>query len=321
VTADVRRSLIEVEETDLASLPTYPPATAPTQRMVGILCLLVTAFGWGMNWVAMKLLLQEWPPLFSRGVGGIVAALGLVLVAALTRQSLAVPRAAASRLLFASFTNVFAWMGFASLSIKWLSVGEAALLCYTMPVWATVFAWPILGARPSWRSAVALALAFAGVIVLLAGQNPASGSGQMLGVLLALSAAICFGLGTVLNASPLPLAPLVSTTWQLGLGSIPMIVIGLTFEHLPSVALSSVGFSALVYMTVFPMGICYLTWFAALRRLPPSAAATGMLIVPLVGTLAAAAMLGEPLGPKQIIAMALTLSGVMLALKRAQNNS
>ncbi len=317
MTADASRALVEVEEADLASLPALPPAVAPTQRTFGILCLLVTAFGWAMNWVAVKFLLQEWPPLFTRGVAGIGAALGLALAAALMRQSLVVPRAAAPRLLAASFTNVFAWMGFSSVAMKWLSVGETALLCYTMPVWATLFAWPILGARPSWRGLAALLLALAGVVVLLAGHSLTSGNSEILGVLLALGAAVCFGLGTVLNAAPTPLAPIASAAWQLGLGCFPMTVIGLTFEHLPSVALSPLGFGALVYMTVFAMGICYLTWFAALRRLPPSAAATGMLLVPLVGTLAAAAIFGEPLGPRQLISMALTLSGVMLALKRA----
>jgi drug/metabolite transporter (DMT)-like permease len=316
VTANVKRSLVEVEEANLASLPALPPAVATTHRTFGILCLLVTAFGWAINWVALKFLMQEWPPLFTRGVAGIAAALILALVAVLTRQSLVVPRAAAPRLLVASFTNVFAWMGFTSLAMKWLSVGETALLCYTMPVWATLFAWPILGARPSWRGVTALLLALAGVGVL-AGHSLTSGSGETLGVLLALSAAICFGLGTVLNAAPAPLAPIVSAAWQLALGCFPMLVIGLIFEHLPSVALSPLGLSALAYMTVFAMGICYLTWFAALRRLSPSAAATGMLLVPLLGTLAAAAVFGEPLGPKQLISMALTLSGVMLALKRA----
>ena len=227
------------------------------------------------------------------------------------------PRAAAPRLLVASFTNVFAWMGFTSLAMKWLSVGETALLCYTMPVWATLFAWPILGARPSWRGVTALLLALAGVVVLLAGHSLTSGSVETLGVVLALSAAICFGLGTVLNAAPAPVAPIASAAWQLGLGCFPMVILGLIFEHLPSVALSSLGLSALAYMTVFPMGLCYLTWFAALRRLPPSAAATGMLLVPILGTFAAAAVFGEPLGPKQLISMALTLSGVMLALKSA----
>jgi EamA-like transporter family len=95
VTADVKRSLVEVEEADLASLPALSPVVAPTHRMFGVLCLLVTAFGWAMNWVVLKLLMQEWPPLFTRGVAGTVAALGLALVAVLSRQSIVVPRAAA----------------------------------------------------------------------------------------------------------------------------------------------------------------------------------------------------------------------------------
>jgi len=37
-------------------------------RQVGLLCLVVTAVGWGLNWPVMKLLLREWPPLFSRAV-------------------------------------------------------------------------------------------------------------------------------------------------------------------------------------------------------------------------------------------------------------
>jgi EamA-like transporter family len=161
VTANVKRSLVEFEEANLAGLPAVPPVVAPAHRLFGILCLLVTAFGWAMNWVVLKFLMQEWPPLFTRGVAGTVAALVLALVAVLTRQNLFVPRAAAPRLLVASFTNVFAWMGFTSLAMKWLSVGETALLCYTMPVWATLFAWPILGARPSSRGVTGLILALA----------------------------------------------------------------------------------------------------------------------------------------------------------------
>ena len=145
-----------------------------------------------------------------------------------------VPRAAAPRLLVASFTNVFAWMGFTSLAMKWLSVGETALLCYTMPVWATVFAWPILGARPSRRGVTGLILALAGVVVLLAGhRGHAPATRKHSASLLALGAAICFGLGTVLNAAPTPLAPSASAAWQLGLGCFPMIVLGLALSISP----------------------------------------------------------------------------------------
>ena len=58
-------------------------------------------------------------------------------------------------------------------------------------------------------------------------------------------------------------------------------------------------------------------WFEALRRLPPTSASTGMLRVPVIGVISAAIVLGEPLGLREIGAMALTLGGVTLALQRA----
>jgi drug/metabolite transporter (DMT)-like permease len=53
-----------------------------------------------------------------------------------------------------------------------------------------------------------------------------------------------------------------------------------------------------------------------LRHLPPQIASIGMLLVPIMGIVAAALVLGEPLGWKEAAAMALTLSGVALALRR-----
>jgi drug/metabolite transporter (DMT)-like permease len=76
------------------------------------------------------------------------------------------------------------------------------------------------------------------------------------------------------------------------------------------------GWAGMAYMTVVPMGLCYLTWFAASRRLAPSTAATGMLLVPLVGVLSAAPIVGESLGLREIAALVLTLAGVFLALRK-----
>src|SRR5947208_83406 len=53
-----------------------PFATLSRSRRIGLLCLLVTAVGWGLNWPVMKLLLREWPPLAARGTAGIAAAPG-----------------------------------------------------------------------------------------------------------------------------------------------------------------------------------------------------------------------------------------------------
>src|ERR1700755_2508665 len=103
-------------------------------RSIGFLCLGVTAFGWALNWPLMKLLLQQWPPLFARGVAGVCAALILGLLGLSRGQLLAVPRAAIPKLLFATLTNVFVWMGFGTVAMRYVTVGEGALLAYTMPI-------------------------------------------------------------------------------------------------------------------------------------------------------------------------------------------
>ena len=58
-----------------------------------------------------------------------------------------------------------------------------------------------------------------------------------------------------------------------------------------------------------------LALFAALTRLPASVAAIGTMAVPVIGVLASAAALHEPLGPTQIIALLFTLAGVALATR------
>ncbi|KRB85051.1 DMT family transporter [Noviherbaspirillum sp. Root189] len=290
----------------------------PDSRSIGLLCLLATSIGWGLNWPAMKFLLQEWPPLFARGTSGLCAALIIALIAAATGRSLIVPRAYFGRISLSAFFNIFAWMGFSTLSMRWLNAGQGALLVYTMPVWATLFAWPFLGRKPGAKSIVGLALCLAGIALLFAGSTSGIEAGKWPGVLFALAAAMLFALGTV-ALKPLPIDPLALVSWQLAIGCLPMVLFGVLFEHPELSALSFRGGAVMVYMTLVPMGLCYIMWFAALRRVPPALASIATLLTPVVGVFAAALSLGEPLGWREIGAMALTLTGVATALRVTKN--
>ncbi len=261
----------------------------------------------------MKFLLKEWPPLFARGTSGLCAAALIAIVAVKAGQSLAVPHHLRGRLALAAFLNIFAWMGFSTLSMRWLNAGQGALLVYTMPVWATLMAWPFLGKRPTMSSIGGLVLCLSGIALLFAGANSGIRLDQAVGVMFALGAASLFAFGTIV-LKPLPIPPLTSVTWQLLIGCLPMMLFGVVAEHPDLHALSGKGFAVMVYMTLVPMGVCYVTWFAALQRLPPALASIATLLTPVVGVLAAAVSLGEPLGIKEVLAMTLTLAGVTLAL-------
>ncbi len=289
-------------------------APMPASQTVGKLLLMVTALGWGLNWSVLKFVLQDWPPLFARGTAGLIGALCLALLAIARGDSLAVPREARAPLVVAAAINVFAWMGFTALALNWLKVSEGALIAYSMPIWAMMLAWPLLGARPTRRSLVALGLSITGMIVLMGG--PDFSAAKLPGVLFAFAAAVLFALGTVKARKPLAMPGPAVAAWQVGLGCLPMVGLSLMLEQPHIASLSMQGAMGLAYMAIGPMALCYLTWFGALRRLPTAVAATSMLIVPVVGTLTAVPLLGETLGARELLAIVLTIGGVALALRQ-----
>ena len=291
-----------------------PPARGTDAA--GLALLLVTTIGWGLNWPAMKVLLEDLPVLTTRAMGGGLGLVVLLAVALALREDLAVPRALWARLVAVSLLNVTAWMGLASFSLLWLTAAEATIVCYTMPVWAALMAWAILGERPSPMRVAGLVLALSGLAVLVFGKGIAVGVEKAPGVALGLGSAVMFSLGTVVTKRwPLGLPPTSSVIWQMGLGCTPLLFGALLFEAPDFGAVTTQGWLLMLYGGIGPLGLCYLTWFGALRRLPAAAAAAGTLLTPVVGVASAAFFLGEPLGLREVAALSLTVSGVVLAVR------
>lgn len=290
--------------------------TGPRPDAAGLALLVGTTLGWGLNWPAMKLLLAELPVLTTRSAGGVLGLVVLVAVALARREELGVPARLWPRLVLASLLNVTAWMGLASFSLLWLSAAEATIVCYTMPVWAALMAWAILGEKPGPARLAGLALGLSGVALLVLGSGVEVGLGKLPGVAFGLASAILFSLGTVLTKRwPLGLPPTSGAVWQVGVGIAPLAVAAVLFDPPGFATLSLQGWALIAYGGVFALGLCYLSWFAALRRLPASLASLGTLLTPMVGVASAALFLGEPFGWREGMALALTLSGVALAVR------
>jgi drug/metabolite transporter (DMT)-like permease len=277
----------------------------------GLVLLAITSVGWGLNWPIMKQILVEWPPLSARGWTGIAGGLLLAALAAMRGQSLRVPEGQWPRLLLSAFLNVTTWMTLMGLALLWLPASEAAVIAYTMPVWASLLAWLILGERMSLARLLAL-----GIAALLGGNGIDASMAKLPGILMVLMGAFAFALGTVAaKRFPITMPLIASSALQIGIGCVPVALAGLVFEHPEIAALSALGWWLLAYMTVIQFCIAYVCWFAALERLPASVAAIGTMAVPVIGVVASALALHEPLGPGQIAALVFTLAGVALAAR------
>ena len=297
-----------------------PEHTKPGARAriapAGLMFLAITSVGWGFNWPVTKYLLSELPPLTLRGATGVIGAALLALLAVMRGQSLMVSSEIWPRLILAGVLNVTAWMVLMGLALLWLPASEAALIAYTMPIWASLLAWPVLGERPTVLRTLALVMAFAGLAAIMGGNGFDASMAKLPGIVMVLAGSMCFALGTVLAKKlPIRLPPITAAAWQIGIGCVPILLVGLAIERADIEAISRLGWALLFYSTVIQFCVAYVAWFAALSRLPASVAAIGTMAVPVIGVVASAVALGEPLGPGQITALVFTLAGVALATR------
>ncbi|MGE0290098.1 MAG: DMT family transporter [Bradyrhizobium sp.] len=293
-----------------------PPSARARIAPAGLMFLAITSVGWGFNWPVTKYLLSELPPLTLRGVTGVIGALLLAGFALVRRESLKVGVGQWPRLVMAAVLNVTGWMVLMGLALLWLPASEAALIAYTMPVWAAMLAWPVLGERPTLLRTLSLVAAFAGLASILGGNGLTASAAKMPGIVMALCGAIGFALGTVLaKRLPIKLPPITAASWQIGIGCFPVMVAGLAIETTHLEKVTATGWWLLFYSTVIQFCVAYVAWFAALARLPASVAAIGTMAVPVIGVVASAIALSEPLGPGQIAALVLTLAAVVLATR------
>jgi probable blue pigment (indigoidine) exporter len=277
--------------------------------------VLITACSWGLAWPATKFLLSELPP-FTMRTACSAAGVGFAFaVAALRREDLWPPPTQWGLLLVYSMLNFGIFMVFTTLALVLLPASEAVIVTYTLPIWTAALAWPVLGEKPTLLRITAIVLGIAGVALLVGVGSSEPSPGQLPGVLAGVLAAALFGLGAVIaKRAPLAMPPVAGVGWQVLLGIVPLLVPAL-WERPDWTLVTPVGWLATGYIAIVPMTVAYLAWFRALRLVSAATAATALLIAPVVGVFSSAVLLGEPLGARQLVALALTVTGVALAAR------
>ena len=279
------------------------------------------AIAWGLNWPAVKIMLSVLPPFAARGLGlgaGVVLLFGLALWRRLPLwpQREAWPAVAIGGVLTVAVFNICT--AFAQLTT---STSRAAVLTFTMPMMSAALAWWLLDERPDRRSATALALGGAGVVVLavpvLQGlASPLPGASAW-GLLLPLGAALAWALGTVATKRwPPPGERIVLTAWQLGIGATVAGVASLAFgETLPTVWPPRV-LLALAWHVCIATAVAYVLWYRLLASASATVSSLTTLAVPVVGVIGAMALVGDRPSGADWLGFGLVLGGAALAVLR-----
>ena len=256
------------------------------------LLVVLLAFAWGLNWIAAAVALREVSPWSLRFAGAGIGAAVLFTAALLTGHNLRVPRGEHLHVMVAGFFNVAAFQilsGFAQLSG---ATSRAIVITYSMPIWATVLSWILIGDRLNKIGALAFALCVAGLTILV---WPLFAHGFPPFVFYSFGCALSWAFATVyMKWVKAKIEPLANAAWQLLFGFLFIAAGTFAVEGTPRLwPLSAHSMLAILYVGLFGVGLAHFLWWSIVGRLPTITASLGSLLVPVIGVTASAVVLGE----------------------------
>lgn len=195
-----------------------------------------------------------------------------------------------------------------------LPAGTGALILFGCVQATMVLGGQRAGERPPARQFLGLAIAFAGLLGLLARGITAP---DPLGAALMALAGIAWGLYSLLGRGGKD--PLAATARNFRLALVPAVIasaLAFSSRHASMQHASMEGIALAVASGGLASGIAYSLWYAALRDLGATQAAIVQLGVPVLTALAAVLFLGESLTPRLCVAGAVILAGIALAIRR-----
>ena len=277
-----------------------------------LVLVLLICIAWALNFLTSAYALREIPPFLFTAVR--LAILALLLGAFVK------PPAPGQwpRLVAVALCNGVLHFGLSFWALQLAgNLSSPAIVMQSYVPMAALLAWWWLGERFGWRTGLAIALSFAGVLVLgfdpMVFARPAS-------LLLMLVSALFLAIGTVLMRPLKGLGMVSQQGWTAIIGLLPLLALSAVFEPNGFTALreaSWIGWGGAVYAALFSSLLGHGLYYALVQRHPIAQVTPWLLLTPVLAVVLGLLFYGDRPGPQLWIGGAMVLGGVLLIALRA----
>lgn len=294
--------------------PPYAATRATYAKLVAVPAI------WGGTFIAGRMLALAVPAAVGSLLRFVVAVVALLAAAwwlegglpRLTRRQLA-----GTALL--GFTGIFAYNLFFLGALARLPASRTSLIIALNPVVTIAAASLLLGERMSARRWLGVAVALAGVwIVVSRGDVLGSVGGAIgLGELLMFGGVCSWAAYTLIGRRVLAgLTPLAATTWA-ALWGVALLALAAApdLRNLSADDLTLPVVLSVLYLGVLGTAVGFVWYYQAVQRLGASRTVIFNNLVPVFGASFGVLLLGEPLLPSMLLGGAVAVAGVMLVTK------
>jgi drug/metabolite transporter (DMT)-like permease len=295
-------------------MPTSAASVGSEINSLDLLLILLVTVSWGLNYPIMKFVVTSYPPLTFRAF---TFTIGFVLLGAyaLRRgESLHIPVSERWLAFKLGMPNMVLWHLGLIYGVTLLNSGRAAIVGYTMPVWALLASVLMFKNTLTARGIMGVVCSLLATF-LLARDEMSNFAGQPLGLACTLAAAMAWGVGNAMMKNcKISISSMALTFWMLLLAAICFTVLAFVFEQDRWTWPTWMQFAAIFYAGAVTFAISYVAWFRVARKLTPVASGLSIMLVPMVGLTGGYWMLNEVVGLADITALFLILLAMAIVL-------
>ncbi len=298
----------------MSQMPESPPRQKQALDVTAMAMLVVLCASWGLQQVSIKVAIEGVSPLLQAGI----RSMGSAVLVGLWVRARQIPLwdkdgtrwwGIAAGLLFAGEFLLLYW------GLAYTSASRSAVLMYVSPFVVALGAFffiPGESLRPI--QVCGLCCAFAGLVAAFSESLTLPTYRMLTGDIMVFAAGIFWGATTVLvKASPLGrIAPAKTLLYQLIVSAIVLPVGSAILGEAGITRITPVIVGCIGYQVIWVAAITYLAWFWLIRNYPPSRLASFTFLTPLFGVVGGGLLLGEPMTPRLILALALVCGGIYL---------
>jgi drug/metabolite transporter (DMT)-like permease len=276
--------------------------------------LLLTAFFFGTNFAAVKLVVESVPPILFAATRFTLAGLLLLPLALLSGPENRLSRRDLLPMLGLGLVGVTLTQTVFTVGVDLTTAANTALVYSTSPVWGMLLAFALGWERPRVSGVLGVGLCLLGVGAIVYGSLDFAGT-SLLGDALILAAAVFWGSYTVLTLSLLRrYSALAVAAYAMTLGGLAAFPLAaLDPSPLNLAALDGLTWGAAAYSALCSSTFGFAAWGWGVSHVGANRVLIYQYLVTLTGVSTGILLLGEDFGIAQLVGAAVILAGVYLA--------
>jgi drug/metabolite transporter (DMT)-like permease len=276
---------------------------------------IALGFFWGSSYLWIKIGLESVPPLTLIAGRLVLASVFLWAVVLLTREPLPRSPRQYGHLFAMALINIVVPFILIAFGERSIDSALASILNATVPLFVIVLAPMFLPEEGiTWPKVAGLAIGFAGVILLVAPDLVNVSDADMTGELLLLGSSLSYGIGNVYaRRNVRGLAPRIPALFQVFLAALVIGPLALVVDRpFTDVHPAPAALVAIAWLGILGSGLAYICYFTILANWGATRTSMVAYLLPVVGIVLGALVLGDPVTLNRVAGTALVIAGIAL---------